>query len=333
LPRPRRVLCSRSGHVDEKVRLRLVAVASALFALCLLAALGAAAHPEARPFRLNAQVVRVLDGDTIHVRLASGGRQPVRLIGIDAPERGRCYFGLVARRARSLVLGKRVTLLGDRTQRERDGYGRLLAYVLVGKRDLGRSLLARGYAHLYAPTGMFARIRSYRRVERTARRKRLGLWSACGPTAAAPRAPSPVPTVPAPPAVPPAPPPATPPPETPPIPPSTPPPEPPPAPAPPACSDGIDNDTDGAVDYPADPGCSDSADSSEFSDAPGCHPSYPTICIPPPPPDLDCEEMLDRDFTVRHDVVDPDPHRLDPDRNGVGCELEPEPDPEPEPEP
>jgi hypothetical protein len=30
--------------------------------------------------------------------------------------------------------------------------------------------------------------------------------------------------------------------------------------------------------------------------------------------------MLDRDFTVRHDVVDPDPHRFDPDRNGVGCE-------------
>jgi hypothetical protein len=35
--------------------------------------------------------------------------------------------------------------------------------------------------------------------------------------------------------------------------------------------------------------------------------------------------MLDRDFTVRHDVVDPDPHRFDPDRNGVGCELVPEP--------
>jgi hypothetical protein len=48
--------------------------------------------------------------------------------------------------------------------------------------------------------------------------------------------------------------------------------------------------------------------------------SYPPVCIPPPP-DRDRDEMLDRDFTVRHDVVDPDPDRLDPDRNGVGCET------------
>jgi micrococcal nuclease len=299
-------------------------LASTLFAPCSLAGLGTAADTGASAFRLKAQVIRVLDGDTIHVQLASGRRQPVRLIGIDAPERGRCYFAAVARRARLLVLGKRVSLLGDPTQRERDGYGRLLAYVLDGKRDLGRSLLAGGYAHLYAPTGTFARIRSYRAVERPARRKRLGLWSACRPTIA-PGPPSAVPTVPAPPAVPPAPPPGTPSPGTPPFPPPTPPPETPPAPAPAACSDGVDNDSDGAIDYPADPGCSDSVDSSEFSDAPECHPSYPTICIPPPPPDVDCEEMLDRDFTVRHDVVDPDPHRFDPDRNGVGCELVPEP--------
>ena len=48
----------------------------------------------------------------------------------------------------------------------------------------------------------------------------------------------------------------------------------------------------------------------------GCHPSYPTVCIPPPPPDLDCGEILFRRFAV----VGADPHRFDGDSDGVGCE-------------
>lgn len=47
----------------------------------------------------------------------------------------------------------------------------------------------------------------------------------------------------------------------------------------------------------------------------GCHPSYPDSCIPAPPPDLDCRDVPDRDFTV----LPPDPHRFDGD-DGVGCE-------------
>lgn len=47
-----------------------------------------------------------------------------------------------------------------------------------------------------------------------------------------------------------------------------------------------------------------------------CEPSYPGICIPPPPPDLDCRDIPHRRFTVRP----PDPHGFDSDRDGVGCE-------------
>ena len=47
-----------------------------------------------------------------------------------------------------------------------------------------------------------------------------------------------------------------------------------------------------------------------------CHPSYPTLCIPPYPPDLDCGEIPHRRFTV----VPPDPHGFDRDRDGIGCE-------------
>ena len=47
-----------------------------------------------------------------------------------------------------------------------------------------------------------------------------------------------------------------------------------------------------------------------------CDPAYPTVCIPPPPPDLDCGDITFRRFTV----LPPDPHRFDGDHDGVGCE-------------
>jgi hypothetical protein len=52
-----------------------------------------------------------------------------------------------------------------------------------------------------------------------------------------------------------------------------------------------------------------------------CAASYPTVCIPPPPPDLDCGEISYRNFRVRWDVADPDPHHFDGNHNGIGCET------------
>jgi endonuclease YncB( thermonuclease family) len=48
-----------------------------------------------------------------------------------------------------------------------------------------------------------------------------------------------------------------------------------------------------------------------------CHPSYPDDCIPSPPPDLDCG---DNRVPNNLKVLQPDPHRLDDDKDGVGCE-------------
>jgi hypothetical protein len=49
----------------------------------------------------------------------------------------------------------------------------------------------------------------------------------------------------------------------------------------------------------------------------GCSPAYPTVCIPPPPPDLDCGDIGARNFAVRP----PDPHGFDGDGDGIGCET------------
>lgn len=48
-----------------------------------------------------------------------------------------------------------------------------------------------------------------------------------------------------------------------------------------------------------------------------CHKSYPTVCIPPPPPDLDCKDISYRRFKV----IPPDPHHFDTDGDGIGCET------------
>ncbi|MFM6205336.1 hypothetical protein [Planktothrix sp.] len=55
-----------------------------------------------------------------------------------------------------------------------------------------------------------------------------------------------------------------------------------------------------------------------------CDPAYPKdlagneICIPSPPPDLNCKDISYRQFVV----LDPDPHNFDSDKDGIGCEGE-----------
>lgn len=54
-----------------------------------------------------------------------------------------------------------------------------------------------------------------------------------------------------------------------------------------------------------------------------CDPSYPTVCIPPPPPDLDCADIAPlREFKVLHDIPNGDPHHLDGNNDGIGCQFD-----------
>ena len=47
-----------------------------------------------------------------------------------------------------------------------------------------------------------------------------------------------------------------------------------------------------------------------------CDPAYPSVCIPPPPPDLNCGDIPHHSFTT----LFPDPHGFDGDKDGVGCD-------------
>jgi endonuclease YncB( thermonuclease family) len=143
-----------------------------VLALALLAATAA----QAGHFTAKGDVTRVIDGDTIVVRLANGRSERVRVLGIDTPEAGTCWASQATSATRRLADGRHVTLIGDATQDTRDRYGRLLAYVwLPGGKDLGFQLVAGGHAKKYVFDGPFKRLSAYEYAEGLARGK--GVWA------------------------------------------------------------------------------------------------------------------------------------------------------------
>ena len=140
---------------------------------------GPAADASTAWFTLRGKVTRIVDGDTLHVRVGAK-TEKVRLIGIDAPEQGACYAGQSAATLRTLAFNKRVKLTGDRTQSRRDRYKRLLAYVtLPNGTDAGRHMLLWGYAVLYETDPPFARYPAYSNAAAEASEAGAGLYPIC----------------------------------------------------------------------------------------------------------------------------------------------------------
>lgn len=89
-------------------------------------------------------VATVFDGDSFE--LADGRR--VRLLGVDAPETGRCLAAEAKRQLSSLVLGKKVRIKNTVV----DDYGRLVSNVIVEDWDffsdslVNRAMAASGFA-------------------------------------------------------------------------------------------------------------------------------------------------------------------------------------------
>ncbi len=102
------------------------------------------------------QLVHVHDGDTFYV-----GGETFRLRGIDTPELGQPRAHEARRRLLELLHAGPVTIV----RRAEDVYGRAVADVFVGGRDVARILNAEGYAKPRAPTA-----RVYRSLDIFARR-------------------------------------------------------------------------------------------------------------------------------------------------------------------
>ncbi|MGN6575296.1 MAG: thermonuclease family protein [Nocardioides sp.] len=133
----------------------------------------------------RARVVYVVDGDTVDVRLGSGAKRRVRLLGIDTPEvyGGVECGGPQASRSmkRMLPKGTRVKLTSDPSQDLKDRYGRLLRYVTkvsTGK-DVNRRQVYKGLARVYVYAHHpFKRVDGYRKAQRQAKNHHAGIWGA-----------------------------------------------------------------------------------------------------------------------------------------------------------
>jgi len=147
---------------------------------------GPTATPSATAGRTLANVVRVIDGDTITVAM-DGVEYRVRYIGINTPETVdprkpvECYGREASQRNRELVEGQTVELEKDVS--ETDSFGRLLRYVWLNGDMVNAILVREGYAlaSTYPPDVKYQEL--FLDLEREAREAERGLWTGCfGPS-------------------------------------------------------------------------------------------------------------------------------------------------------
>jgi micrococcal nuclease len=191
-------------------------------------------------------VTGIVDGDTIDVAFADRTDR-VRLIGIDAPDRGDPGFEEAAAYLSGLIAGSEISMVRDHSDRDR--FDRLLRYLYIGDVFVNEAMVTSGWAQAarYPPDTAMADVLEAAQDE--ARTSRLGAW-----------APPPTTTV------------------------------------------TVATTTTVA--------------STTTSGGGNCDSSYPDVCIPPYPPDLDCGEISFRQFKV----TGSDPHGFDGDHDGIGCE-------------
>jgi len=134
------------------------------------------------PDSAHAFVTRVVDGDTIEVRI-EGRLEDVRYIGVDTPETVKpdtpvqCFGPRASRFDHRLVERRRVRLIFG--VERRDIYGRLLAYAYIGHTFINAALVRRGLARTLtiAPNDRYAGL--FGRLEADAAGAGRGLWGAC----------------------------------------------------------------------------------------------------------------------------------------------------------
>lgn len=127
-------------------------------------------------------VTRIIDGDTLEIE----GGTKVRLIGIDTPESGDCYFNEAKNTLSNLVLNKKVKLEKDIS--ETDRYQRLLRYIYLDTTFVNDYLVSEGFANASSYPPDIAFQEQFRQSESQARSQNKGLWNSCS-------SPTPIPTV------------------------------------------------------------------------------------------------------------------------------------------
>jgi len=125
-------------------------------------------------------VTKVIDGDTIKVQ----EKIKIRLIGIDAPEKGECYYEEATDALKELVEGELVELRIDISKK--DKYKRLLRHIILLNQDpeedniiVSDYLVRNGFAKAVPspPDNLYRDLLSSAQEE--AKREERGIWKEC----------------------------------------------------------------------------------------------------------------------------------------------------------
>ncbi|MEX1003730.1 MAG: thermonuclease family protein, partial [Crocinitomicaceae bacterium] len=131
----------------------------------------------------NHLVLSVVDGDTVKISY-NGTEEVIRLIGIDTPETVHpskpveCFGKEASDYAKSVLEGESIRLQFDKSQGERDYYGRMLAYIfLQDGTNFNRYMIEKGYAYEYTYNLPYMFQAEFKAAERVARNAGAGLWA------------------------------------------------------------------------------------------------------------------------------------------------------------
>ena len=134
----------------------------------------------------EATVERVIDGDTVKVRLKNGQTEDVRFLLIDTPETVNPEkpvqpYGPEASRFTKEALPAGSEVLLERDESKADRYGRLLAYVWADGKMINQELLRKGLArvaYIYEPDTRY--VETFQEIEDETKEEKLGIWQTNG---------------------------------------------------------------------------------------------------------------------------------------------------------
>jgi micrococcal nuclease len=117
-------------------------------------------------------VKRVIDGDTIELEDGTS----IRLVGVNTPEPKDSYYQEAKKFTEKLVGGKKVTFQYDAYTSDR--FGRVLAYVFIGDKNLSVELVKNGLAKvaIYEDRRKLIYQDQLLQAELTAQGKKQGIW-------------------------------------------------------------------------------------------------------------------------------------------------------------
>lgn len=121
------------------------------------------------------QLLRVVDGDSLRLRIDGYQETRFRLASVDAPERDQAFGDQASRCLRDILASGKLTATVDKIDR----YGRLVGNLRIDDRRVDLQLVERGCAwwySRYAPASL-----SLAKAHYGARMQRRGLWAGDNP--------------------------------------------------------------------------------------------------------------------------------------------------------